>query len=97
MGKHIDKPQTAPVVVCICGGESKVRDSRPLAAYVRRRRECLACGSRWTTYETLIEPAPEINLVALQRFRELHMAAIQEIDKALACVRYKVDRQMKEE
>jgi transcriptional repressor NrdR len=35
-----------------CGGqESKVIDSRSLDDGVRRRRECLACNARFTTYE----------------------------------------------
>jgi transcriptional repressor NrdR len=35
-----------------CGGqESKVVDSRSLYEGVRRRRECLACNARFTTYE----------------------------------------------
>jgi len=35
-----------------CGGqESKVIDSRGLDEGVRRRRECLACKTRFTTYE----------------------------------------------
>ena len=35
-----------------CGGlESKVIDSRALDEGVRRRRQCLACGARFTTYE----------------------------------------------
>ena len=35
-----------------CGyAESKVIDSRDLAGGVRRRRECLRCRSRFTTYE----------------------------------------------
>ena len=37
-----------------CGGlESKVIDSRSLDEGVRRRRECLACGARFTTYERI--------------------------------------------
>ena len=39
-----------------CGHtESKVIDSRPTdeGASIRRRRECLACGKRFTTYETI--------------------------------------------
>lgn len=39
-----------------CGHpESKVIDSRPADenASIRRRRECLACGNRFTTYETV--------------------------------------------
>ena len=40
--------------------ESKVVDSRPSdeGASIRRRRECLACHKRFTTYETMEEPAP---------------------------------------
>lgn len=35
-----------------CGGaESRVIDSRPGDEGVRRRRRCLACGARFTTYE----------------------------------------------
>ncbi|MBQ2691765.1 MAG: transcriptional regulator NrdR [Clostridia bacterium] len=39
-----------------CGyNESKVVDSRPTdeGSSIRRRRECLSCGSRFTTYETV--------------------------------------------
>lgn len=35
-----------------CGCDSKVIDSRTtLNRYLRRRRECLNCGTRFTTYE----------------------------------------------
>ncbi len=33
--------------------ESKVIDSRPVDEGIRRRRECLGCGERFTTYERL--------------------------------------------
>ena len=49
-----------------CGfAESKVIDSRPAeeGATIRRRRECLACQKRFTTYE-IIEPLP---LVVIKR------------------------------
>lgn len=36
---------------CECGGSSSVMESRVHADAVRRRRTCLACGARWTTYE----------------------------------------------
>ena len=45
-----------------CGfDESKVIDSRPTdeAERIRRRRECLHCGSRFTTYE-IIESVPVV-------------------------------------
>lgn len=41
-----------------CGcEESKVIDSRPTENKVRRRRECINCGTRFTTYE-IIEEVP---------------------------------------
>ena len=41
--------------------ESKVVDSRPAdeGASIRRRRECLSCGKRFTTYET-VESLPMV-------------------------------------
>jgi len=45
-----------------CGyGESKVVDSRPAEenASIRRRRECLSCSRRFTTYET-VESLPMV-------------------------------------
>jgi len=37
-----------------CGGqESRVIDSRSLDEVVRRRRKCLACNARFTTYERI--------------------------------------------
>lgn len=43
---------------CACG-ESKVIDSRPTDdnERIRRRRECAACGKRFTTYE-VVETVP---------------------------------------
>ena len=34
-----------------CQAASHVLDSRPVKNKLRRRRECLACQYRWTTYE----------------------------------------------
>lgn len=45
-----------------CGfGESKVVDSRPAeeGSSIRRRRECLSCEKRFTTYET-VESLPMV-------------------------------------
>ena len=40
-----------------CGyGDSKVVDSRPTEDKKRRRRECLKCGKRFTTYEIVEQP-----------------------------------------
>ena len=44
----------------ICGAlDSRVLDSRPVedGASIRRRRECVSCGKRFTTYE-MIETLP---------------------------------------
>jgi len=47
------------------GIEDKVVDSRPAddGAAIRRRRECLVCGRRFTTYERL----EEVGLLVLKR------------------------------
>ena len=55
-----------------CGVEdSKVIDSRPTdeGSRIRRRRECLACAKRFTTYE-IIESVPVI-VVKKDRSREV--------------------------
>ncbi len=51
-----------------CGcEESKVIDSRPTENKVRRRRECVQCGARFTTYE-IIE---EIPLMVIKKDRSI--------------------------
>lgn len=35
----------------VCGGDTMVFNSRPRPETVFRRRECLTCGHRFTTYE----------------------------------------------
>lgn len=35
----------------LCSADSKVFNSRPIEGAVWRRRECLKCRHRWTTYE----------------------------------------------
>ncbi len=59
-----------------CGfAESKVIDSRPTedGGKIRRRRECLACGRRFTTYE-VIEMLP-ITVIKKNRTREMFSRA----------------------
>ena len=42
---------------CIfCSSETKVTDKRDSDGETRRRRECLKCGKRFTTYERIEEP-----------------------------------------
>lgn len=46
-----------------CGyGDSKVIDSRPVddGSSIRRRRECLSCGKRFTTYEVVDNIKPVV-------------------------------------
>lgn len=45
--KDIGGQQRCPA----CGDISRVKDSRPSAAGIRRRRACVTCGLRFTTYE----------------------------------------------
>ena len=42
-----------------CNGPTIVRDSRPVIHlnYIRRRRECMYCHARFTTYEFRVETA----------------------------------------
>ncbi|MEM0465691.1 MAG: transcriptional regulator NrdR [Candidatus Pacearchaeota archaeon] len=39
-----------------CGNETKVTDKRESSDYTRRRRECLKCKKRFTTYEKYEKP-----------------------------------------
>ena len=60
-----------PMRCPVCGHlESRVVDSRPASdgSSIRRRRECLACGKRFTTYET-VESLPII-VIKKDRTRE---------------------------
>ena len=56
-----------------CGfEESKVIDSRPTdeGEKIRRRRECMSCAKRFTTYEMIIESVP-IVVVKKDKSREV--------------------------
>lgn len=49
---------------CIfCGGETKVTDKRDSDGETRRRRECLKCKKRFTTYER----AEELNIIVIKK------------------------------
>lgn len=78
--------------------ESKVVDSRPTdeGARIRRRRECLACGERFTTYE-VVETVPLMVIkkdksreafdrnklmVGMMRACEKRPVAVQQLEKA---------------
>lgn len=46
-----------------CGGETRVVETRHTEGYVRRRRECLTCGERYTTIEVRGEAAAAARMV----------------------------------
>ncbi|MDR0957554.1 MAG: transcriptional regulator NrdR [Candidatus Nomurabacteria bacterium] len=71
-----------------CGhNDSKVLESRDTGEAIRRRRECLGCGARWTTYERVERP----NLAVIKRDtkrelfdrRKLKRAIFQSVGKFL--------------
>ena len=45
------QPAGIPCPHCGNTGKQRITNSRPKNGYVIRRRECLACGKRFTTYE----------------------------------------------
>jgi transcriptional regulator NrdR family protein len=45
---------------CQCGGETKVIETRMGEANLRRRRECLKCQERFTTYELRVDSVSEL-------------------------------------
>lgn len=51
----------------VCSAQTAVADTRPNRLGIRRRRACLSCGHRFTTYETAHEQstAADPALVAL--------------------------------
>ena len=67
-----------------CGEvDSKVIDSRPTedGEKIRRRRECLNCKKRFTTYE-IVETVP-LMVVKKYRSRERHAARLREAPRQL--------------
>lgn len=42
-------------MICQCGCHVLALDTRQVGEYVRRRRKCDGCGSRFTTYEVSID------------------------------------------
>ena len=52
------------MIICPkCGGKSSVTDSRQTSTNIRRRRQCVACGSRWSTHEVLIGQGEAIDVM----------------------------------
>lgn len=52
--RRLERPPGGASPACAACGSiagSRVTDSRQAGETIRRRRECLACGERFTTYE----------------------------------------------
>jgi transcriptional regulator NrdR family protein len=52
------KTSTAHAARCDCGGLTRVLDSRPTAKPlpgIRRRRQCVECGTRFSTMELRLD------------------------------------------
>lgn len=60
-----------------CGGEfSSVVESRKRLGRIYRRRHCVKCNGRWTTYEFSAE--------AIAKIKNSHEQAIQEINDLMS-------------
>ena len=97
-----------------CGGfDSKVVDSRPTedGERIRRRRECINCGKRFTTFE-VIETTPIMvkkkdgSIQAFNRDKllngmikscEKRQVSIQDLEKAVDRIEYKIVNSLKTE
>ncbi len=97
-----------------CGGfDSKVVDSRPTedGERIRRRRECISCGKRFTTFE-VVETTPIMvkkkdgSIQAFNRDKllngmikscEKRQVSIQDLEKAVDRIEYKIVNSLKNE
>ena len=97
-----------------CGGfDSKVVDSRPTedGERIRRRRECINCGKRFTTFE-VVETTPIMvkkkdgSIQAFNRDKllngmikscEKRQVSIQDLEKAVDRIEYKIVNSLKSE
>ena len=97
-----------------CGGfDSKVVDSRPTedGERIRRRRECISCGKRFTTFE-IVETTPIMvkkkdgSIQAFNRDKllngmikscEKRPVSIQDLEKAVDRIEYKIVNSLKNE
>ncbi|MBP5350018.1 MAG: transcriptional repressor NrdR [Clostridia bacterium] len=76
----------------VCGApDSRVLDSRPVedGASIRRRRECVSCGKRFTTYE-MVETVP-ITVIKKDGRREPFDRHKLKLGLQYACMKRNVD------
>jgi len=67
---------------CLAFNNSKVLDSRPKENNIYRRRKCLECGQRWTTFELSFKEIRDFyediihdlkdSIVKMERFLQHH-------------------------
>ena len=74
---------------CSCGGKTGVNDSRPAGAGIRRRRVCLSCGKRITTYELHLQTSVGMleQAEGVARKAELVLAASAALQDEIAVLR----------
>ena len=74
-----------------CGAETKVTNKRDIDDSTKRRRECLSCGKRFTTYERL----EVTNIVVVKKDGRRELFDIQKIRHGLmrACEKRPVSTQ----
>jgi transcriptional repressor NrdR len=74
-----------------CGAETKVTNKRDIDDSTKRRRECLGCGKRFTTYERL----EVTNIVVVKKDGRRELFDIQKIRHGLmrACEKRPVSTQ----
>lgn len=59
--------------------DSKVLESRDTGEAIRRRRECLGCGTRWTTYERI----ERTNLAVIKKDTKRELFDRQKLKRAI--------------
>ena len=60
--------------------DTKVIESRDTGEVIRRRRECLDCGARWTTYERIERP----NLAVTKRDKRRELFDRNKLKRAIS-------------
>lgn len=79
----LDTVPTASVPCPACGSGSACADTRRAGNSCRRRRVCVSCGFRFTTYETAAT-SPELGPAMLRNFIEKMRAMADQYERALA-------------
>lgn len=74
---------------CACGGHfGSVVDTRPTGSVpedvvIRRRRVCVKCGKRMTTYELPAERYGKMDRDFKKRVAEIMLRVVREVDKEI--------------